>query len=203
MFIIARLFSVNTSLYLTDVIYLFPMSVISEIEQSYKKKKLTAVRSGDTVRVHQKIKEGNKERVQIFEGLVIRTARLNSHTATIAVRRLASGVGVEKTFLLHSPLVTKVEVVKRSKVRRNYLSYMRARTGKSARLSSVDFNKDEVNAAEEVETEKDAAPKEESPQKKSDEAVNEKTTSDETTNDEKTEKPKDNTNKADDSEQSK
>lgn len=121
------------------------MSVINAIESKYKKPHVVNVKSGDTVKVHQKIREGNKERIQVFEGLVIRTGKQNSHTATITVRRIASGIGVEKTYLVHSPLITKIEVVKRSKVRRNYLSYMRARTGKSARLANVDFDKDEVN----------------------------------------------------------
>lgn len=121
-------------------------SVIDNINQKYKKSAVVDVRSGDTVRVHQKIREGNKERVQIFQGLVIRTDQKNSHTSRITVRRISSGVGVEKSFLMHSPLVVKVEVTKRSKVRRNYLSYMRDRTGKSARMASVDFDSDKVNA---------------------------------------------------------
>lgn len=107
------------------------------------------VKSGDTVRVHQKIREGNKERVQVFQGLVIRTDNKNSHLSRITVRRISSGVGVEKSFLLHSPLVVKIEVTKRSKVRRNYLSYMRERTGKSARLTGVDFDRQAVNAVPE------------------------------------------------------
>lgn len=134
-------------------------SVISKIEAKYKKPKVVDVRSGDTVKVHQKIREGGKERVQIFQGLVIRTDRKNSHTSRITVRRIASGVGVEKSFLVHSPLVTKIEVTKRSKVRRNYLTYMRARTGKSARLSSVDFDKTSVNASNDVPQETEAEAK--------------------------------------------
>lgn len=124
-------------------------SVTKQIEEKYKKHQVVDVRSGDTVRVHQKIKEGNKERIQVFEGLVIRTDRKASHTARITVRRIASGIGVEKSYLLHSPLVVKVEVVKRSKVRRNYLSYMRKLTGKSARLTGVAFDKESVNKIEE------------------------------------------------------
>jgi large subunit ribosomal protein L19 len=120
-------------------------SIIKSIEEKYKKHHVVDVKSGDTVKVHQKIREGNKERVQIFEGLVIRTDRAGSHTSSITVRRIASGVGVEKTYLLHSPLVVKIEVTKRSKVRRNYLTYMRARTGKSARLTSVAFDRQSVN----------------------------------------------------------
>jgi large subunit ribosomal protein L19 len=124
------------------------MEYIKELNQSFKKGAVVDVRSGDTVKVHQKIKEGNKERVQIFQGLVIRTDRKGSHTSRITVRRIASGIGVEKSFLLHSPLVLKVEVTKRSKVRRNYLSYMRKLTGKSARLASLDFDRHAVNNVE-------------------------------------------------------
>ena len=99
-------------------------SVIQKIEEKYKKRQVVDVRPGDTVKVHQKIREGKKERVQIFEGLVIRATRKNSLSASITVRRIASGVGVEKSYLMHSPLVLKVEVVKRSRVRRNYLTYI-------------------------------------------------------------------------------
>jgi large subunit ribosomal protein L19 len=116
-------------------------SVIKKIEEQFKKNEVVDVKSGDTVKVHQKIKEGSKERVQIFQGLVIRTDRKGSHTSRITVRRIASGIGVEKSFLLHSPLVVKIEVTKRSKVRRNYLTYMRNRTGKAARLTGVDFDR--------------------------------------------------------------
>ena len=123
-------------------------NTIKTFEDSFKKKAVSDVRSGDTVKVHQKIREGNKERVQVFEGLVIRTDRKNSHTASITVRRMSSGVGVEKSYLLHSPSVKKIEVVKRSKVRRKYLSYMRKLTGKSTRLSAQDFDKESVNATE-------------------------------------------------------
>lgn len=118
---------------------------IKALEAAQKKHQVVDVKSGDTVRVHQKIKEGNKERIQIFEGLVIRTDRKGSHTSSITVRRIASGIGVEKTYLMHSPLVVKVEVTKRSKVRRNYLSYMRSLRGKSARLTGTAFDREAVN----------------------------------------------------------
>jgi large subunit ribosomal protein L19 len=121
-------------------------NVIQKIEAKHKKKAVVNVKSGDTVRVHQEIIEGNKKRVQIFEGLVIRVNRSNSLTSSFTVRRIASGVGVEKTFLIHTPSILKVEVVRRSKVRRNYLSYMRERTGKRARLTNVDFDRQAVNA---------------------------------------------------------
>lgn len=119
--------------------------LIQKVNQQHMKSKVVDVRSGDTVRVHQKIKEGAKERTQIFEGVVIRCDRKNSLTSRITVRKIASGVGVEKSFLLHSPLVLKVEVTKRSKVRRNYLSYLRQRAGKSARLVAVNFDREAVN----------------------------------------------------------
>lgn len=119
--------------------------LIKKVNDAQKKANVVDVRSGDTVRVHQKIKEGNKERIQIFEGVVIRTDRKESHTSRITVRKVASGVGVEKSFLIHSPLVEKIEVVRRSKVRRNFLSYLRDRGGKSARLKGVDFDREAVN----------------------------------------------------------
>jgi large subunit ribosomal protein L19 len=127
--------------------------LIKAINDAQTKKKVVDVRTGDTVRVHQKIKEGNKERVQVFEGVVIRTDRKNSHTSSFTVRRIASGVGVEKTYLIHSPLVIKVEITKRSKVRRKYLSFLRQRSGKSARLTAIDFDRTAVNAANNVEKE--------------------------------------------------
>ena len=119
--------------------------IINSINQAQKKQAVVDVRSGDTVRVHQKIKEGNKERIQVFEGVVIRTDNKQSHTSRITVRKIASGVGVEKSFSLHSPLVEKVEVVRRAKVRRNFLSYLRNRSGKSARLAAKNFDRLAVN----------------------------------------------------------
>jgi large subunit ribosomal protein L19 len=121
-------------------------SVIQKIEAKHKKKAVVNVRSGDTVRVHQEVVEGSKKRVQVFEGLVIKVSRKSSLTSTFTVRRITSGVGVEKTFLIHAPSILKVEIVRRSKVRRNYLTYMRERTGKRARLSSVEFDREAVNA---------------------------------------------------------
>src|SRR5690606_31817844 len=128
-------------------------ALIQKVNNEQRKSAVVDAKSGDTVRVHQKIKEGNKERIQIFEGVVIRVDRAKSHTARITVRKIASGVGVEKSFLLHSPLVEKVEVVRRAKVRRNYLSYLRNRSGKSARLKGVNFDRESVNTLEEAEVE--------------------------------------------------
>lgn len=120
-------------------------SILKQIGDAQKKKKVVDVRSGDTVKVTQKIKEGDKFRLQVFEGVVIRVDRKESHTARIVVRKVTSGVGVEKSFLIHSPLVEKIEITKRSKVRRNNLSYLRNRSGKSARLASRDFDRAAVN----------------------------------------------------------
>ena len=124
--------------------------LIKKVNDAQKKEAVLDIKSGDTVRVHQKIKEGNKERIQIFEGVVIRTDRKKSHTSRITVRKVASGVGVEKSFLLHSPLIEKIEIVRRSKVRRNYLSFLRNRSGKSARLKQVAFDREAVNTLPEA-----------------------------------------------------
>ena len=111
------------------------MNILDSVAQDYLKKDIPAFNVGDTVKVHVKIKEGNRERIQMFEGFVLK--RQNGGIGeTFTVRRIASGVGVEKTFPIHSPLVEKIEVVKRGKVRRARLHYMRARTGKSAKIKS-------------------------------------------------------------------
>lgn len=124
--------------------------LIKQVNEAQKKAGVVDARSGDTVRVHQKIKEGAKERIQIFEGVVIRTDNKASHTSRITVRKITSGVGVEKSFLLHSPLVDKVEVVRRAKVRRNYLSFLRNRSGKSARLVAKNFDREAINTVAEA-----------------------------------------------------
>jgi len=131
--------------------------LIQKVNAEQRKPAVVDVKSGDTVRVHQKIKEGAKERIQIFEGVVIRVDRKASHTARITVRKIASGVGVEKSFLIHSPLVEKIEVTRRSKVRRNYLSFLRKRSGKSARLAGVNFDRESVNDVSDPEFELEEA----------------------------------------------
>ena len=129
--------------------------LVKSISDAQKKPQVVDVRSGDTVRVYQKIKEGNKTRIQMFEGVVIRCDRKNSLDSRITVRKITSGVGVEKSYLLHSPLVEKVEVIKRGKVRRNYLTYLRDRAGKSARLTGKVFDKS-INDVYDPEAEKAA-----------------------------------------------
>lgn len=137
--------------------------LIQKVNSEQLKPAVVSAKSGDTVRVHQKIKEGNKERIQVFEGVVIRVDRAKSHTARITVRKIASGIGVEKSFLIHSPLVEKIEIVRRAKVRRNYLSFLRSRSGKSARLKAVNFDREAVNKLPEVEAKEAPAEKAEAP----------------------------------------
>ena len=108
------------------------MDIIKSIEREQLKNRIPDLKVGDTVRVHQRIKEGNRERIQVFEGIIIKKQG-GGVNATFTVRRIAYGVGVEKTFLVHSPLVEKVEVVRVGKARRAKLYYLRERTGKSAK----------------------------------------------------------------------
>ena len=121
------------------------MNILTQIEARYKKAAVLDVRSGDTVAVNQLIKEGAKERLQIFEGLVIRVDRRRSLTYRITVRKITSGIAVEKGFMMHSPNISKVVILKRAKVRRNYISYIRHLTGKSSRLKPRDFDKKAAN----------------------------------------------------------
>jgi large subunit ribosomal protein L19 len=109
------------------------MNVLDSVVEEYKKSDVPAFNVGDTVKVYIKIKEGTRERVQVFEGFVLK--KQNGGIAeTFTVRRIASGVGVEKTFPLHSPKIEKVEVIREGKIRRAKLHYMRGRTGKSAKI---------------------------------------------------------------------
>ncbi|NLP29646.1 MAG: 50S ribosomal protein L19 [Clostridiales bacterium] len=111
------------------------MDLIRVAEQEFLKKDLPNIRIGDTVKVHIKIKEGNRERIQIFEGYVLKKQN-GGLGETFTVRRISSGVGVEKTFPIHSPRIDKIEVVRHGDVRRAKLNYMRKRTGKAARIKS-------------------------------------------------------------------
>jgi large subunit ribosomal protein L19 len=133
------------------------LSITQQVEAKYKKSQVVDVQSGDNVRIHQEIVEGTKKRVQIFEGMVIRVTRKGSLTNSVTVRKIASGVGVEKSFMLHAPSVIKVEVTKRTKVRRNFLTYMRARSGKSVRLASVAFDREAVNSVVDAKAEAEIA----------------------------------------------
>ncbi len=109
------------------------MDLMKSITQEYEKTDVPAFGVGDTVKVYIKIKEGNRERVQIFEGFVLKKQN-GGINETFTVRKLSSGVGVEKTFPIHSPKIEKIEVVRRGDVRRAKLNYMRQRTGKAAKI---------------------------------------------------------------------
>jgi len=108
------------------------MDIIKSIEHEQLKSKIPELRVGNTVKVHVRIKEGNKERIQVFEGIIIKKQG-GGLNATFTVRKISYGVGVEKTFLVHSPLVEKVELVRVGKARRAKLYYLRDRVGKSAK----------------------------------------------------------------------
>ena len=107
--------------------------IIKKIEETQLKAEPPQFRVGDTVRVHAKIKEGNRERIQVFEGTVLKKQN-GSNRATFTVRKTSNGIGVEKTWPLHSPNVEKVEVVRYGKVRRAKLNYLRGRVGKRAKV---------------------------------------------------------------------
>lgn len=111
------------------------MNILDSVAQDYLKKDVPAFGVGDHVKVHIKIKEGNRERIQIFEGFVLKKQG-GGIAQTFTVRKISSGVGVEKTFPINSPLVEKIEVVRPGRVRRAKLNYMRERTGKSAKIKA-------------------------------------------------------------------
>ena len=142
------------------------MDIIKSIEHEQLKNKIPELKVGNTVKVHVRIKEGNKERIQVFEGIIIKVqgGGLNQ---TFTVRKTSYGVGVEKTFLIHSPLVEKVELVRVGKARRAKLYYLRDRVGKAAKtkeLVGARIENREITVkedlAEEPVTEEAAAPEE-------------------------------------------
>ena len=110
--------------------------IIKAIEEAELRESVPSFRVGDTVRVHCRIKEGNRERIQIFEGVVLKRQG-GSNRETFTVRKTSNGIGVEKTWPLHSPNVVKVEVVRQGKVRRAKLNYLRQRTGKRAKVKEL------------------------------------------------------------------
>ncbi|WP_273226193.1 50S ribosomal protein L19 [Mogibacterium timidum] len=112
------------------------MNILDQVTQEYKKNDVPECNIGDTVRVHVKIVEGQRERIQVFEGYVLKKQN-GGISQTFTVRRLAQGIGVEKTFPMHSPKVDKIEVVKKGRVRRAKLNYMRERTGKAAKIKKA------------------------------------------------------------------
>ena len=110
--------------------------IIKAIEEEQLKKEVPAIHVGDTVKVYGKIKEGNRERIQVFEGFVLKVQGTGSRK-TFTVRKASNGVGVEKTWPVHSPNVEKVELVRKGKVRRAKLNYLRSRVGKKAKVKEV------------------------------------------------------------------
>ena len=110
--------------------------IIKQIENAQLKENITDFRVGDTVRVHAKVKEGNRERIQVFEGTVIKRQNGGARE-TFTVRKTSNGVGVEKTWPLHSPIIDKIEVTRRGKVRRAKLYYLRDRVGKRAKVKEL------------------------------------------------------------------
>ena len=109
------------------------MNLIEEIEQSKLKEELPSYKSGDSVKVNVKVSEGNRERIQTFEGVIIATNGVGLNK-TITVRKLSFGVGVERIFPVHAPIVDSIEVIRKGKVRRSKLYYLRDRVGKSAKI---------------------------------------------------------------------
>lgn len=110
--------------------------IIKEIEDKELKSDVVEFRVGDTIKVYNKIREGNRERIQVFEGVVLKRQGA-SNRETFTVRKISSGVGVEKTWPVHSPNVDKIEVVRRGKVRRAKLNYLRNRVGKKAKVKEI------------------------------------------------------------------
>ena len=110
--------------------------IIKNIEQEQMKSEIDSFNVGDTVKVYGKIKEGNRERIQVFEGIVLKRQG-GSNRETFTVRKSSNGIGVEKTWPLHSPNVEKIEVVRRGKVRRAKLNYLRGRVGKRAKVKEL------------------------------------------------------------------
>jgi large subunit ribosomal protein L19 len=110
------------------------MDIVNQLEAEQSKKELPALRPGETVRVHVKVIEGEKERTQVFEGTVIGLSGA-SNRATFRVRKISYGVGVERVFPIHSPRIDRIEILSRGKVRRAKLYYLRQRSGKAARLT--------------------------------------------------------------------
>ena len=113
------------------------MNILDQVTAEFKKENIPAFNVGDTLRVHVKIIEGSRERIQVFEGYVLKKQH-GGINETFTVRKLSNGIGVEKTFPLHSPKIDKIEVVKKGNVRRAKLNYMRQRTGKAAKIKSAE-----------------------------------------------------------------
>ena len=141
---------------------------LETVAKTTVKQNVPTIHPGDVIRVHQKIKEAGKERIQVFEGVVLAKKHGRGINATITVRKVTQGVGVERIFPLHSPLIDKIEVVRRSKVRRAKLYYLREAKGRKARLKAKAFN---LEVPEEEPRQEVPAPKESAEEQSAKESV--------------------------------
>jgi len=128
------------------------MNFIKQIENQYKKKDSPEFKAGDTVKVHVKIKEGDKERIQVYQGIVIQR-KGDGLGESFTVRKISSGIGVERVFPLHSPNVAKIETLRKGRVRRSRIFYLRDLTGKSARIDELRMEVDDKKAKGDKKTE--------------------------------------------------
>ncbi|PJA26114.1 MAG: 50S ribosomal protein L19 [candidate division Zixibacteria bacterium CG_4_9_14_3_um_filter_46_8] len=128
------------------------MNFIKQIENQYKKKDSPEFKAGDTVKVHVKIKEGDKERIQVYQGIVIQR-KGDGLGESFTVRKISSGIGVERVFPLHSPNVAKIETLRKGRVRRSRIFYLRELTGKSARIDELRMEVDDKKAKGDKKTE--------------------------------------------------
>ena len=168
------------------------MDIIKSIEHEQMKSKIPYLKVGDTVKVHVRVKEGNRERIQVFEGIVIKKQG-GGVNETFTVRRISYGVGVEKTFLIHSPAVEKVEVIRVGKARRAKLFYLRDRLGKAAKTKEkvgARIETKELTIKEELVEEPAEEVKEEAIPEEALEAVKEEKVQEPKAEESKTEEPK-------------
>lgn len=144
------------------------MTTITEttIVKEHLKEQIPDIQPGDIIRVHQKIKEGGKERIQVFEGVVLARKHGKGISATITVRKISQGVAVERIFPIHAPFIQKIEIVKRSKVRRAKLYYLREARGKKARLKTKAFGMEVMHQEAPKAEAKEEIPSEETQKKK-------------------------------------
>ncbi len=163
------------------------MKQVKEIIKKFTRKNLPDIHPGDTVKVHEKIQEGDKERIQVFEGVVLGKKHGSEMGATITVRKVSKGVAVERIFPLHSPSIKKIEIVKRSKVKRSKLYYLREAKGKRARLKRKEFDKEKANKYAELEENKKEKPEK---KKAKEESKKEKKSEETKKTKEKEDKPK-------------
>ncbi len=136
------------------------MNKIEKFNKEQLKKGLDNIRPGDTIKVYQKIKEKDKQRIQVFEGLILARKHGKGISATITVRKIVSGIGVERVFPLHSPNIEKIEIIRRGKVRRAKLYYLRKAKERKAKLKKVDFEQPAIKEKKEIQEKPQEKPEE-------------------------------------------